>query len=139
MVKRGDVTERDMRWLSQDWLSNTIMAALLAAGGSYGETLLSLLFGALVVLAFALLWRAVRVRNPDTGWLARLLWLTFGLLVAGPVVGVRVQTVDLVMVSLTIWVLWHFVTDRRRIWPGCRATCCGRTCRTPRWTGSSTG
>ena len=106
-----------MRWISQDWLSNTIMAALLRAGGSYGETLLSLLFGALVVFAFALLWRAVSVRNHETGWLARLLWLTFGLLVAGPVVGVRVQTVDLVMVSLTIWVLWHFVTVRRRIWP----------------------
>jgi len=106
-----------MRWISQDWLSNTVMAALLAAGGSYGETLLSLVFGALVVLAFALLWRAVSVRNPETGWLARLLWLTFGLLIAGPVVGVRVQTVDLVMVSLTIWALWHFVTDRHRIWP----------------------
>ena len=58
-----------MRWISQDWLSNTIMAALLGAGGSYGETLLSLLFGALVVLAFALLWRAVSVRKPGAGWL----------------------------------------------------------------------
>jgi hypothetical protein len=106
-----------MRWISQDWLSNTLMAALLAGGGSLGETLLSLAFGALVVLAFALLWRAVGVRNPGSGWLARFVWLTFGLLVAGPVIGVRVQTVDLVMISLTIWALWHFVTDRRRIWP----------------------
>jgi hypothetical protein len=106
-----------MRWISQDWLSNTLMAALLAAGGPLGETLLSLVFGALVVLAFALLWRAVGFRSPASGWLSRLLWLTFGLLVAGPVVGVRVQTVDLVMVSLTIWVLWHFVTDRRAVWP----------------------
>ena len=106
-----------MRWISQDWLSNTVMAALLAVGGTLGETLLSLLFGVLVVLAFALLWRAVGVRRPETGWLARFLWLTFGLLVAGPVIGVRVQTVDLVMVSLTIWVLWHFVSDRRRLWP----------------------
>ena len=106
-----------MRWISQDWLSNTLMAALLAAGGAFGETLLSLLFGALVVLAFALLWRSVGVRAPGSGWLARLVWLTLGLLVAGPVVGVRVQTVDLVMVSLAIWTLWHFVTDRRRVWP----------------------
>jgi hypothetical protein len=106
-----------MRWISQDWLSNTLMAVLLAGGGSLGETLLSLAFGALVGLAFALLWRAVGVRNPGSGWLARFVWLTFGLLTAGPVVGVRVQTVDLVMVSLTIWALWHFVTDRRRIWP----------------------
>src|SRR5205814_6694944 len=64
-----------------------------------------------------LMWRAESVRKPGPGCLARLSWLTFGLLVAGPVVGVRVQTVDLGMVSLTIWVLWHFVTDRRRIWP----------------------
>ncbi|TMB82980.1 MAG: hypothetical protein E6J39_07605 [Chloroflexi bacterium] len=106
-----------MRWISQDWLSNTLMAALLAAGGALGETLLSLVFGALVVLAFALLWRSVGVRAPASGWLGRFVWLTVGLLVAGPVVGVRVQTVDLVMVSLTIWSLWHFVTDRRRAWP----------------------
>src|SRR5205823_785833 len=106
-----------MRWISQDWLSNTLMAALLAAGGALGETLLSLVFGALVVLAFALLWRSVGVRAPASGWLARFLWLTAGLLVAGPVVGVRVQTVDLPMVSLTIWLLWQFVTDRRRVWP----------------------
>jgi hypothetical protein len=111
------IVGQGMRWISQDWLSNTIMAGLLSIGGSLGETLLSLAFGALVVVAFALLWRSVSARSPQTGWLARLLWLTFGVLVAGPVVGVRVQTVDLVMVSLTIWVLWHFVTDRRRIWP----------------------
>lgn len=106
-----------MHWISQDWLSNTAMAGLLAAGGPLGETLLSVLFGGLAVLAFALLWRAIGTRSPQSGWLGRLVWLTFGLLVAGPVIGVRVQTVDLVMVSLTIWLLWHFVVDRRQIWP----------------------
>ena len=116
-VDTWTIVGQGMRWISQDWLSNTVMAGLLQVGGSVGETLLSLVFGALVVGAFALLWRAVSTRAPQTGWLARLVWLTFGLLVAGHVVGVRVQTVDLVMVSLTIWVLWHFVTDRRRIWP----------------------
>jgi len=116
-VDTWTIVGQGMRWISQDWLSNTLMAGLLSAGGSLGETLLSLAFGALVVGAFALLWRAVSVRSPRAGWLGRLLWLTFGLLVAGPVLGVRVQTVDLVMVSLTIWLLWHFVTDRRRIWP----------------------
>jgi hypothetical protein len=116
-VDTWTIVGQGMRWISQDWLSNTLMAGLLSLGGPLGETLVSLAFGALVVVAFALLWRAVSIRSALTGWLARLLWLTFGLLVAGPVVGVRVQTVDLVMVSLTIWVLWHFVTDRRRLWP----------------------
>jgi hypothetical protein len=105
-----------MRWISQDWLSNTLMAAILRVGGGRGETFLSLVFGALVVIAFALLWRAVSARRADAGWFAKLTFLTAGLVVAGPVVGVRVQTVDLVMTALTVWVLWHYLVDRRRRW-----------------------
>lgn len=105
-----------MRWISQDWLSNVVMAGLLRAGGTLGETALSLAFGALVALAFALLWRSVVLRAPRSGWLARLVWLTAGLVVAGPVLGVRVQTVDLVMLAVVIWILGHYLASRRRIW-----------------------
>jgi hypothetical protein len=105
-----------MRWITQDWLSNTAMAAILRLGAGLGETLLSLVFGALVVAAFALLWRAVGVRRGDCGWFGKLTFLTASLVVAGPVVGVRVQTVDLVMTALTVWVLWHYLVDRRGWW-----------------------
>ena len=105
-----------MRWISQDWLSNALMAGLLRAGGPLGETALSLVFGLLVAGAFALLWRVVGLRDPRAGWLGRLTWLTGGLLVAGPVLGVRVQTVDLVMLAVTIWVLSHFLMSGRRRW-----------------------
>ncbi len=50
------------------------------------------------------------------GWLARAAWLTLGLIVAGPIVGVRVQTVDLLMTALTVWVLWAYLADRRARW-----------------------
>ena len=105
-----------MRWISQDWLSNTVMAAVLRAFGTWGETALSLLFAGLAVVAFALLWRAVTVHAPASGWLGRLVWLTAGLVVAAPVLGVRVQTVDLVMTSATAWVLWRYLADRRLRW-----------------------
>jgi hypothetical protein len=105
-----------MRWISQDWLSNTVMAAVLRLGGGLGETLLSLLFAALVVAAFTLLWRAVHVRSPRTGWLGPIAWLTAGLVVAGPVLGVRVQTVDLVMTAVVVWLLWHYLAEARARW-----------------------
>jgi hypothetical protein len=105
-----------MRWISQDWLSNTLMAAVLRASGSLGETVLSLAFGLLVVLAFWLLWRSVGARDASAGWFGRLVWMTAGLTVAGPVLGVRVQTVDLVMLAITIWLLTHFLVARDRRW-----------------------
>jgi hypothetical protein len=96
------------RWVSQDWLSNTIMAGLHGAG-PWGVGLLSLFFAGIVVGAFALLWRAVRQRAHHVGWLARMLWLTAGLIVAGPIMGIRVQTVDLLLTAATVVALWAFV------------------------------
>lgn len=92
------------RWTSQDWLSNVGMAVLFDAG-PWGVGLLSLAFGLAVVAAFGLLWHAIGRRAP-IGWLARLLWLTAGLVVAGPIIGIRVQTLDLLMTAATVWVLW---------------------------------
>jgi hypothetical protein len=105
-----------MRWISQDWLTNAAMASVLRLGGSLGMTLLSLLFAGLVVLAFALLWVAIGRRTPRVGWLSRLVWLTLGLIVAGPIAGVRVQTIDLVMSALAAFVLWSYLADRRVRW-----------------------
>lgn len=106
-----------MRWTSQDWLTNAAMAAVLRLGGSLGMTLLSLLFAGLVVVAFALLWVAIGRRTATrVGWLARLGWLTLGLIVGGPIAGVRVQTVDLVMTALAAFVLWSYLADRRARW-----------------------
>lgn len=101
-----------MSWTSQDWLSNVLLA--LGHGlGAWGLTLLSLLFSLVVVAALLLLWRAIGVRDRSVRWLARLVWLVIGLTVAGPVLGVRVQVVDLPLAAACVLVLWHFLSHRR--------------------------
>ena len=102
-------------WVSQDWLAN----ALLAAGndaGAWGQTALSLLFGATSVLAFWVLWRAIALRVPGIGWASRVVWLSIGLALAGPVMGVRVQVLDLLMTTLVVWICWRYLVDPRRRW-----------------------
>jgi hypothetical protein len=102
-------------WISQDWLANV----LLAAGdslGAWGQTALSLLFGAFTVLAFWILWRAIALRVPGIGWASRLIWLSIGLVLAGPVMGVRVQVLDLLLASGVIWTCWRYLMDPRRRW-----------------------
>ncbi len=115
-VDAWTIVGEGMRWISQDWLTNSIMAAVVRAGGGSGMTLLSLLFAALVVVAVALLWAAIGRRVPRVGWLARIGWLTLALIVAGPIAGVRVQTIDLLMTALAAWVLWSYLADRRARW-----------------------
>lgn len=112
-VDTWSIAGEGMRWISQDWLSNVAMASVVAVGGSWGLSVLSVLFGALVVVAFALLWMAIARRHAASGWTARILYLTGGLIVAGPVLGVRVQTVDLTMTALAVWLLWGYLAQRR--------------------------
>ncbi|MDH4334204.1 MAG: hypothetical protein OEW24_02925, partial [Chloroflexota bacterium] len=102
-------------WTSQDWLANVILAAGNSLG-AWGQTLLSVGFGALTVLAFWILWRAMALRAPQIGWASRIVWLSIGLVLAGPVMGVRVQVLDLLMATAVIWVLWRYQTDPRRRW-----------------------
>jgi hypothetical protein len=102
-------------WTSQDWLANVV----LAIGndlGPWGQTALSLLYGLLTVAAFWILWRAIGLRVPEIGWASRVTWLSIGLLLAGPVMGVRVQVLDLLMASVVIWICWRFLADPRRRW-----------------------
>lgn len=99
------------RWISQDWLSNVLMAVLFNAG-DWGIAWLSLAFAAIVVGAFALLWQAITQRA-NVGWLAKFGFLTIGLIVAGPIIGIRVQTIDLLMTALTVAVLWRHVAVPR--------------------------
>ena len=101
-----------MAWTSQDWLGNVLAAAVYRIG-SLGPTLLSIAFSMLVVGSLVLLWRGISLRGPETGWLSRLVWLTAGLTVAGPVVGVRVQVVDLPLAVAALFVCWHYVAQRR--------------------------
>ena len=103
-----------MPWISQDWLSNVGMAALYSVDGH--GTLLSLAFGAIVVVAFLVLWSAARRRYPSSSTVGRVMCLGAGLVVAAPVVGVRVQTVDLALAAVTVWVLWSYLVDRRTRW-----------------------
>lgn len=103
------------RWISQDWLANVVLA--LGHGiGRIGPTVLSMGFGALTVLSFWILWRAMALRVPAIGWASRALWLTLGLVLAGPVLGVRVQVFDLLLASIVVWLCWRYVTDPRRRW-----------------------
>jgi hypothetical protein len=99
-------------WTSQDWLANVVLA-LGHGAGPWGQTALSFLFGLLAVAAFAILWRSIAVRLPTVGWLSRVVWLSLGLVLAGPVIGVRVQVIDLVLAAGVIWVLWHYLMQRR--------------------------
>jgi len=104
-----------MRWTSQDWLSNVILA-LGWRLGEIGPTALSFGYALLVVVALALLWWAYGRRHPTAGWLGRIVWLAAGLIVAGPVLGVRVQGVDLTLAAAVIACLWAFEMDRRLRW-----------------------
>jgi hypothetical protein len=102
-------------WTSQDWLANVILAAGNELG-PWGQTALSFLFGALTVLAFWILWRAIALRAPQIGWASRIVWLSIGLALAGPVMGVRVQVLDLLLATVVVWLLWRYLVDPQRRW-----------------------
>ena len=99
-------------WTSQDWLANVLMA-LGDRLGPWGETLLTLGFAALAAAAFAIFWRAMTVRQPAIGWLSRVIWLSAGLVLAGPTLGVRVQVFDLLMTALAVSAIWAYMARPR--------------------------
>jgi hypothetical protein len=102
-------------WTSQDWGANVLLA--LGNGlGPWGQTGLSFLFGGFTVLAFWILWRAIALRVPQIGWASRIVWLSIGLALAGPVMGVRVQVLDLLFATVVAWLLWRYLVDPRRRW-----------------------
>ena len=103
-------------WTSQDWLSNVLLA-LGHRLGDWGWTLLSLGAAAMVVTAFAVLWSAVGVCQREAGWFGRVVWFSVALLLAGPVLGVRVQVVDLLLAAVVLWLLWRYLVDGQRRWP----------------------
>jgi hypothetical protein len=94
-------------WTSQDWASNVLMAVLFNAG-PWGVAWLSLAFALAVVAGFGFLWAAIG-RRSTAGWLSRILWLSAGLIAAGPIIGIRVQTIDLLMAAAVVWVLWTYL------------------------------
>ena len=99
-------------WTSQDWLSNVILA--LGFGiGPLGATLLSVLYGLIGLASISMLWNAIHVRRPTVGWLAPAAWLLLGLILAAPVLGVRVQVVDLFFTAAVVNVLWRYLAYRR--------------------------
>lgn len=98
-------------WISQDWLSNVGMALLFGAG-DWGVGLLSIAFGLAVLVAFGVLWHAIGHRASASGWLGKAGFLATGLVVAGPIVGIRVQTLDLPLAAATVWVLWRSAAGR---------------------------
>ncbi|MGI8830601.1 MAG: hypothetical protein ACR2I5_12625 [Candidatus Limnocylindria bacterium] len=102
-----------MPWTSQDWLSNVLVASVFGIG-SWGSTLLSVLFSAMVMGGLVLLWRAIGARGDSSGWLGRIVWLAVGLTVAGPTLGVRVQVVDLPLTAAAVLSLWSYLRHRRR-------------------------
>jgi hypothetical protein len=102
-------------WISQDWLTNAAMAAIHGMD-PLGETALSLTFGLVVMVAFAVLWRAIGARNAAVPWAWRIVWLTVGLIVASPVLGVRVQVLDILLCAIVTLLLAYYLLDRRRRW-----------------------
>ncbi len=93
-------------WVSQDWASNVLLAGLHGVGG---VTAVSVAYGLMALAAVGLLWNAIGVRNDSIGWLARSAWLLFGLVLAAPVLGPRVQVVDLLLAAAALNVLWRFL------------------------------
>ena len=114
-VDTWSIVGEGMRWISQDWLSNVLLA-LGWRVGEIGPTILSIGWAMLVVIALALLWWAYGRRMPDAGWLGRIVWLAAGLVVAGPTLGVRVQVIDLTLGAAVLACLWAFQADRRMRW-----------------------
>ena len=102
-----------MRWISQDWLANVLLA-LGDRLGSIGYTVLSFAWAAFAAGGLLLLWFAVGRRRPEAGWLGRIVWLAAGLIVAGPTLGVRVQVLDLLFAAAVLLTLWTYLAHRRR-------------------------
>lgn len=115
-VDSWSIAGSGMPWISQDWMSNVLMAWLFGADERWGATLLSLAFGAIAVAAFVVLWGAIGRRRPSASTLGRVLPLSAGLIVAAPVLGVRVQALDLLMIAVTIGLLWGYLSDRGLRW-----------------------
>lgn len=119
-VPRSDtwsIVGEGLRWTSQDWGSNVLLALGWRAG-ELGPSALSIGWALLVVVALALLWWAFKRRHPAAGWLGRIIWLAAGLIVAGPVLGVRVQVIDLTLAAAVLACLWAFEADQRWRWLG---------------------
>lgn len=114
-IDTWSITGAGRDWTSQDWLANVILA-IGESAGPWGYTALSFLFGALTLAAFWIQWRAIAMRQPDIGWASRVVWLSIGLTLAGPVMGVRVQVLDLLMATIVVWICWRYLTDPRRRW-----------------------
>jgi hypothetical protein len=99
-------------WVSQDWLSNVLMAVLFAGGG---PTAVSFTYGVMTLGALWLVWNAIGVRDGSIGWLARAAWLILGLVLAAPVVGARVQVIDLLLAAAALNLLWRYLTSPRTL------------------------
>lgn len=114
-VDRWSIVGNGLPWTSQDWGSN-VLHALGWRLGEVGPTALSVFHALLVVAALAILWWAFKRRHRDAGWLGRIVWLAAGLIVAGPVLGVRVQVIDLTLGAAVLACLWGYETDQRTRW-----------------------
>jgi hypothetical protein len=114
-IDTWSIVGEGMRWISQDWGSN-VLFALGWRAGEIGPSVLSIGWAMLVVVALALLWWGFKRRQPDAGWLGRIVWLATGLIVAGPVLGVRVQVVDLTLAAAVLACLWAYEADRSTRW-----------------------
>lgn len=114
-VDTWSVTAAGHAWTSQDWLSNVLLA-LGYRLGDWGMTLLSLGAAAITVAAFVMLWGAIGLRRPTAGWFARVIWFSVALLLAGPVLGVKVQVLDLFFAAAVFWLLWNFQAAGRLSW-----------------------
>jgi hypothetical protein len=114
-VDTWSLTAAGHSWTSQDWLSNVLLA-LGYRLGDWGMTILSLGAALVTVAGFVILWRAVGLRRPGVGWFARVVWFSIALLLAGPVLGVKVQVLDLFFAAAVLWLLWNFQAAGRLSW-----------------------
>jgi len=92
-------TVSDHRWITHEWLSEVILAALYALGRL---PLISLVLGAVTAAGFALVYLAIDRR---VNFVIRGLVLALGVAAANPIWGPRIQMVTFALSALTyLWV-----------------------------------
>jgi hypothetical protein len=101
-------TVHDHRWITHEWLSEVLMAALYAAGRL---PLVSLVFGAITAAGFLLAYLAIDRR---VNFIIAGLTVALGVAAANPIWGPRIQMITFALTALTYLWVKRFCEGRSR-------------------------
>ncbi len=109
-VPRHDLytfTVPDHRWITHEWLSEIVLAAMFATGRL---PLVSIVLGLTTAAGFLLVWRAIDRR---VNFLIAGLAVALGVAAANPIWGPRIQMVTFTLTALTYLWIKRFCEDER--------------------------